>query len=141
MKKFFITLTVICICLAVYAKSQDDKFINALRNCSKYESSGDVNTQGVNAQSHTEILGWHNEKCGYKETINLNGVNVNISCHFSKSQVKEITSVADAYYTTLQYSNESPDTSSLDAIQNNPLANVFNKYIQDPNVCTIGGLQ
>ena len=137
MKKFLITLFVICVCLAVYARSQDDKFINALRDCSSYKDSGNVNTEGITAQSTKEITGWNNDKCVYKEAVNLNGANVNIKCSFSKAQIKEITSVADAYYLTLQYSQENIDTSSLDSIKSNPLANVFNKYIQDPNVCSI----
>ena len=137
MKKFFITAIVICICIAVYAKSQDDKFINALRDCSSYKESGNINTDGVNAQSTKEITGWNSDKCVYKEAINLNGTHVNIKCNFTKSQINEITTVADAYYVTLKYSQESIDTSSVDAIKNNPLANVFNKYIQDPKVCSI----
>ena len=141
MKKFLVTVFVICICIAVYAKSQDDKFINALRNCSSYKDSGDISADGINAQAIKTILGWHNDKCVYKEVINLNGTNVNIQCNFSKAQIKEITSVADAYYLTLQYSGENSDVSSLDAVKKNPLANVFNKYIQDPGVCSIGGLK
>ena len=139
MKKFLITLLVICFCLAVYAKTQDDKFINALRNCSSYKDSGSVDAEGMTALSKKEITGWNNDKCVYKEAVSLNGTNINIKCNFSKAQIKEITSVADAYYITQQYSQENIDTSSLDAIKNNPLANVFNKYIQDPNVCSIDG--
>lgn len=141
MKKFLITSMVICICIAVYAKSQDDKFINALRNCSSYRESGNVNTDGVTAKSTKMIAGWQDGKCAYREAINLNGVNVNIKCNFSKAQIHEITSVADAYLLTLQYSGDNIDTSSADAIKNNPLANVFNKYIQDPSVCELSGLQ
>ena len=139
MKKFLITLSIISICLAVYAKTQDDKFINALRDCSSYSDSGDVHTEGITAKSSKEISGWHDGKCTYKESLNLNGTKVNITCNFSKAQIKEISSVADAYYLTLQYSQEPVDTSSFDAVKNNPLSNVFNKYIQDPSVCTIGG--
>ena len=141
MKKFFIALIVVGICLAVYAKNQDDKFINALRNCSSYRDSGQVNTDGITALSTKEIIGWNDGRCVYRENINLNGANVNIRCNFSKAQLNEITSVADAYFLTLKYSQQSIDTSSIDAIKNNPLANVFNKYIQDPNVCSVGGLQ
>ena len=139
MKKFLVSLFVISICMAVYARTQDDKFINALRTCSSYKSSGNVNSDGINALSSTEITGWQNGKCGYKETVNLGGINVDIICNFSKQQIHEITSVADAYFLTLQYSQENPDT-SLDGVKNNPLANVFNKYVQNPNVCSIRGL-
>ena len=137
MKKLLIAISIICICIAVYAKTQDDKFINALRDCSPYRDSGNINSDGINAQSTKEITGWNNGKCTYKEAINLNGANVNIKCNFSKSQIEEITSVADAYYLTLQYSKENVDSLSADAIKNNPLTNVFNKYLQNPNVCSM----
>ena len=136
MKKFLIVASVLCLCIAVYAKSQDDKFINALRSCASYTDSGNVTTDGINAISTKVIAGWHDGKCAYKEAINLNGAHVNIQCRFPKTAINEITSVADAYYMTLQYSKEQPDTSS-EAIKNNPLANVFNKYLQDPSVCSI----
>lgn len=141
MKKFFILLSIVCVCITVYAKTHDDKFINALRSCSSYSESGDINTDGIIAKTTKEISGWHNNRCEYQETINLNGARVNIKCKFSKPQIQEISSVADAYYLTLKYSGESADISSLNAVKNNPLANVFNKYIQDPDVCSIGGLQ
>ena len=141
MKKFLVAFFVISMCLTVYAKTQDDKFIDALRNCSSYSDSGQVTTDGITAVSTKEISGWNGGRCVYREKINLNGANVNIRCNFSKAQINEITSVADAYFLTLKYSQQSIDTSSMDAIKNNPLANVFNKYIQDPSVCSVGGLQ
>ena len=137
MKKFIIALFIFSICLTVFAKTQEDKFINALRNCSSYHDSGNINTDGVNVVSTKEITGWNNGKCSYKESLNLNGTNVNIKCSFPQGAIREITSVADAYFLTLQYSNEKSDTSSIEAVKNNPLANVFNKYVQDPSVCTV----
>ena len=139
MKKILVIIFVLCICITV--KASEDKFINALKTCSGFTDSGTINTDGISATSTKQILGWHNNKCTYKENISMNGINVNIACHFTKSQIKEITSVADAYFLTLKYSGEQADTSSLDAVKNNPLTNVFNKYIQDQSVCEISGLQ
>ena len=139
MKKFLVIISILCVSLMV--KASDDKFINALRNCSNYTDSGTINADGISASSTKQILGWNNHKCTYKENINMNGINANITCRFTKSQINEITSVADAYFLTLKYSKEKPDTSSLDAVKNNPLTNVFNKYVQDPSVCEINGLQ
>lgn len=140
MKKILATIFFISICIAVCAKTQDDKFINALRTCSSYKDSGNINTEGITANSIKEISGWQDNKCIYKEAVNMNGFNINIKCGFSQQQINEIISVADAYYLTLRYSNEQIDTSSLDAVKNNPLANVFNKYVQNPEVCSISGL-
>ena len=127
--------------MAVYATNSDDKFINALRNCSSYKESGTINVQGISAQSSKSILGWNNDKCTYKENLVISGMNTNVTCHFSRPQIKEISDVADAYFLTLKYSNENVDTSSVEAAQNTPLAHVFNKYLQDPQVCTISGME
>ena len=139
MKKILVFISVLCICLMV--KASDDVFINALRTCSNFRDSGTVNTEGVSAKTTKQITGWHDGKCTYKENIKMNGLNINMTCHFTKAQIQEITSVADAYYLTLKYSQEQTDLSSPDAAKNNPLANVFNKYLQDQSVCEMNGLQ
>lgn len=142
MKKFYIFLllsSVVCISIA-YAQT-NDAFINALRNCTPYNSSGELTVNGINATSTKRMQGWSNEKCTYKETLSFGGNNVTTVCRFSKPQIQEIVSVADAYFLTQQYSNEELDTSSLDGIQNNPVAKVLGKYLQDPNVCTMEGLE
>jgi len=141
MKRFLIITLTLSVCLAVYAANSDDKFINALKNCSSYQESGTVNVQGISAVSSKSISGWQNNKCIYKENLNISGMDTNVTCKFSRQHINEISTVADAYYLTLKYSRQNPDTSSLEAAQNNPLANVFNKYLQDPAVCTIGGME
>jgi len=133
MKKILASIVLI-FCLTLIAKAGDDKFIDALRNCSYYHDSGTVNIQ-------ESISGWNNDKCTYRENVKLNGADMNITCKFTKPQIKEITSVVDAYFLTLKYSGEETDTSSFDAVKNNPVTNVFNKYLQDSSVCTFDGLQ
>ena len=140
MKKYFVIPVILSAMICLSANSSQDDYIDALKNCSSYSDFGNVSTDGITATSHKQILGWHGDKCRYKETVNVGGSNVDILCNFSKSQIREITSVADAYYTTLKYSKSTPDTSSLEAIQNNPIVNVFNKYLQNPDVCSISGL-
>ena len=137
MKHNIIVLLICLSCSSVYASG--DKYIDALRDCSQFSDSGDVAVDGIQATSKKQIFGWVNGKCKYKESISMNGINADILCNFTKPQIKEIVSVADAYYYTLKYSGESPDTASFDAIKNNPVSNVFNKYLQDPSVCSIGG--
>ena len=140
MKHFLIITLTLFFCLAVYAVNNDDKFLNALKNCSAYQESGTVNVQGISAKSSKKISGWTGDKCTYNENINFNEVNTNITCKFSRKQIDEIATVTDAYFTTLKYSNTKPDTSSLKAVENNPVINVFNKYLQDPSVCSISGI-
>ena len=140
-RNFLITLTLLVCAMAVYATGSVDKFIYALRNCSQYRELGTINVEGITAQSSKSISGWQNEKCIYKENLIISGMNTNVTCRFSRPQIKEISSVADAYFLTLKYSNEGVDTSSLEAAKNTPLANVFNKYLQDPQVCTISGME
>ena len=136
--KIIFSLLCLILCLSVYAS--DDKFIEALKTCSSYHDSGTIQVEGMNATSVKQITGWHNNKCTYKESLNLGQVNANITCHFTRPQINEIATVADAYFLTLKYSKDSVNTSSLETAQNNPLAAVFNKYLQDSSVCTIDGL-
>ena len=137
MKKFLTLFFIFFTCINAYAG--EDKFINAIKNCSVFDDSGSVTTDGIVANSRKQVLGWRNGVCAYKESISFNGINADILCNFSKSQIQEIGAVADAYFLTLKYSQEKPDTSSLDATKNNPITNVFAKYLQDPSVCKLSG--
>ena len=137
MKYSILLILIFVACLSVSASG--DKYIDALRNCSQYSESGNVAVDGIQVASKKQIFGWIDGKCKYKETISMNGINADILCNFTKPQIKEIVSVADAYFYTLKYSGEMPDTSSLDSAKSNPISNVFNKYLQDPSVCSIGG--
>lgn len=141
MKKFLLIVTVLFV-TTNFVFANDDKFVNALRNCSlTYKETDTVNVNGVKALSSKSMSGWKNGKCTYIEKVTINSRDFTTKCSFTKSQVSEIVSVADAYYTTMKYSGENPDTSSLDAVKNNPLYNVMNKYLQDSSVCSIGGLE
>ena len=140
-KKFLFILSLLIICQAAVLSQSDDKFINALRTCSPaYHQKDKINVDGINAISTKSMSGWQNGKCIYKETVNINGKDITTTCSFSKQQADEIVSVADAYYLTLQYAQEKVDVSSLDAVKNNPVFNVMNKYLQDSSVCAMSGL-
>ena len=136
MKKYII-FTAVLVAATLIAAADDQMLMEALKGCSHYVSSGSLTTDGVQANSKGEIVGWEKDKCVYKEAINFSGVNANIMCKFSKPQLDEITSVMEAYLLVQKYSGETPDTSSLDGVQTNPIVRVWNKYVQDPSVCTI----
>jgi len=97
MKKILASIVLI-FCLTLIAKAGDDKFIDALRNCSYYHDSGTVNIQGLSVVSTKSISGWNNDKCTYRENVKLNGADMNITCKFTKPQIKEITSVAEIHH-------------------------------------------
>ena len=124
--------------LSVFAG--EDAFIDSLKNCSGYTSSDIININGTKAQSQKQISGWQEDKCTYKETLNFNGNSVCVICKFTKSQIQEISSVSDAYYTTLKYTNKQQNLTSTEELQNNPVAQVMNKYLTDPSVCNINEL-
>ena len=135
MKKVLVLLSMFIICVSANAES--DRFIEALRNCSALNDSDVITVNGVNAKSHKQISGWQNGKCTYKETINFGGNNVATVCQFTKPQIQEIVSVADAYALTQKYTQEELDLTSTDAVKNNPIVNVLSKYLQDPSVCSM----
>ena len=143
MKKYIIYVIVLATAFFTIcaASDNDDKFINALRNCTPYNVSGDLTVNGITATTVKQMRGWQNDKCTYQETISFGGNTITTVCRFSRPQIQEITSVADAYYLTQKYTGEELDTSSTEAIKNNPIAQVMNKYLQNSSVCTMQGLE
>ncbi|MBR1373654.1 hypothetical protein IJ750_06055 [bacterium] len=139
MKKYFVVMMLIIASAVVIA--DDSKFAYSLKNCTSFTESGNVQTEGMNVSSTKQIVGWENNKCVYKEIVNFNGMNVTTTCRFTQPQINEIISVMNAYNLVQQYSHDSIDTSSLDAVKNNPVVKVWNKYLQDSSVCTLSGLK
>ena len=91
----------------------------------------------MNVTSNKKILGWQGDKCVYQEKVNFAGIDSCITCKLSKAQISELVNVMQAYAVVQQYSKSNVDTSSLSAVQDNPVVKVWNKYLQDSSVCTI----
>ena len=127
----FVVITTLC----VFA--YDNSFYNALQSCSHYSTDGNVKTEGLNVKVKEEILGKENNKCVYKETLDIEGAKSCITCRFTQAQINELLKVMKAYSTIQEYTGESIDTSKLSAVQNNPVIKVWNKYLNDSTVCTI----
>ena len=121
--------------LSVFAS--DMGFTKALKNCSAYSDSGQVQTSGMNVKSNKKIIGWQGDRCAYKETVSFMNINSEISCKFTKAQINEIVSVMDAYDLVQKYSGSSPDLSNIEEAQKTPVSKVWSKYLQDSTVCTI----
>lgn len=134
-KNYILFLILALICLAVHSAETD--FAKALRNCTPFSDSGSVQTQGMNVKSVKRISGWQGDKCVYKESVNFAGINSNIVCKFSKSQVAELASLIEAYELTQKYSEEKPDFSNLEEAQKNPVSRAWQKYLGDESICKI----
>ena len=113
------------------------RFMKALSNCSNFSENGNVKTEGIDFTSTKKILGTKNGKCIYQESINFSGNHATVTCKFSKQQINEIIEVMNAYDVVQKYSKEKIDTSSLSAVQDNPVVQVWNKYLQDKSVCLV----
>ena len=137
-KSLFFTILLITTIITVSAK-QD--FSSSLRTCSSYSESGSVTTEGMDVSSTKQIVGWEDNKCVYKETINFAGINSTVTCKLTKPQIDELVSVMNAYSLVQQYSNESVDTSTLSGVQNNPVVKVWSKFLQDSSTCTMTGIK
>lgn len=135
-KTLLIILFIATVTLSVKA-SQDSIFFDTLVKCGSYHDKGIVNTQGVSAEYTRQIRGWENNKCVYQEFVKFSGIDSCTTCKFSQNQLNEFVSVMKAYETLLKYSDEKPNLSSIESASNNPIAKTWNKYLQDPNICTI----
>ena len=137
MKKILILgLSSIIPTLAVMA-DHDARFFNALKTCSPYVSNGVVDTQGVTTDYKSEIVGWSNDKCVYKESVKFSGVDSCVTCRFSKAQLDELLKVMQAYQTVQAYSPDDVDITNIEELEKNPVVNIWNKYIQDSSICTM----
>lgn len=136
MKKYILALLVVFLTILIVT-ADDSAFYNALQNCSAYSSSGETTTDGALAKFQSKILGWQNDKCVYKETVNYSGIDATTTCRFSKKQIDELVDVMRSYSTVQKYSADKVDTSSLNNIKGNPVVNVWNKYLMDSSVCNI----
>ena len=138
--KRYAAVLIIVFC-AIAAVSAKDDFAVSLKNCSPYSDSGVVETEGMKVHSVKQILGWEGDRCVYKEKVNFSGLDVTTTCKFTKPQITELTSVMNAYSLVQKYSNDSVDTSSLSAVQNNPVVKVWNKFMQDSSTCSVSGIK
>lgn len=134
MKKYISLLVILIIGTVAISAQTSSKIVQALANCSEYSESGIVNSEGVNFNSHKQILGMKDDKCVYEEKISFGGYNSTITCSFTQEQRNEIVSVMNAYEIINSYSN---DSSELSDVQGNPVVKVWNKYLQNPSVCVI----
>ena len=133
--------TAIALCamsLCVFANSSS--LTSALRDCSSFSEFGVVNTEGMQVESRKQILGWENDKCVYKESVKFSGINTDITCRFTKAQITELSSVMNAYELLQGYSASDVDTSSVSAVQSNPVVKAWSKYLNNTSVCTMSGL-
>ena len=140
MKKSLIFIVIVLI-TSLFVFADDLSFTSAFSSCSQYSESGSVNTEGMNVQSSKQILGKEGDKCVYKETVNMSGPSITITCKFTDTQRYELVSVMDAYALVQKYSKDNVDTSSVSAVQDNPVVKAWSKYLQDSSVCTMDGLK
>lgn len=135
--KKILILTAMLSILCLGAVSSEADFSKALKNCTPFSDSGQVQTAGMNVQSTKRIVGWQGDKCVYKESVKFMNISSDISCRLSKPQVLELSSVIDAYSLVQKYSDSKLDFSDLESAQNNPVSKAWSKYLQDSSVCTI----
>ena len=136
MKKYFI-IVLLLLLLVISVKADDEAFYTALESCRPYSSNGQTKTEGALASFRSQILGWENDKCIYKEQVNYSGIEACTTCRLTQRQINELVKVMRAYTTVQKYSGEEPDISSLQSVQGNPVVKVWNKYLNDSSVCTI----
>ncbi len=134
-KAFFLPLIICFSALIVYAGRSN--FSDSLKNCSYYSESGNVNTEGMDVASTKQILGWKDNKCVYRESVDFLGTTTVITCKLTRPQIDEFCSVIDAYELVNKYSKENVDTSNLTAVQDNPVIKVWNKFLNDKATCSV----
>ena len=137
MKKVLFIVLGILFTSVIVSAGDDEAFYKALQNCSSYSSSGSTTTDGAVATFKSQIKGWENDKCVYKEYVEYSGINSCTTCKLTQRQIDELVNVMRAYSTVQKYSDEQVDTSKLSNVEGNPVVKVWNKYLMDGSVCNI----
>ena len=138
MKKIIFVLGIFLLASSFVCANHDDRFFTALRTCTPYESMGALDVQGVNADYTSRVIGWSNNKCVYKKTVRVPGMDACIECRFSRENLKKLTSVVNANRNNAGYSFENIDITNISSLENNPVVNLWLRYLQDPTICTVG---
>ncbi len=136
MKKYFI-FSFVLLLTSLFVWADDATFIAALKGCSSYSEAGSVNTDGIAVTSSKKILGWEGDRCVYQEKIQFSGIDSCVTCKLTRAQINELVSVMQAYNLVQKYSSDEVDTSSISAVQDNPVVKAWNKYLQDASVCSV----
>ncbi len=137
MKKRILTGLVIILAASIVTADDDEAFYRALQSCSSYSSGGQTTTDGAVARFKSQITGWENDKCVYKEYVEYSGINSCTTCKLTQRQIDELVNVMRAYSTVQKYSDEQVDTSKLSNVEGNPVVKVWNKYLMDSSICNI----
>lgn len=141
MKKSFLIFIMFFLSSISVIADIDDRFFNALSTCTPYTNNGAFDTAGIAADYNSQILGWSEDKCVFKEKVNLMGLEACVICKLSKPQIKDFTDLATLYKDSLPSNIENMDVSSIEELKNNPVINLWNQYVQDPEVCTLNILE
>jgi hypothetical protein len=64
-------------------------------------------------------------------------MNTCIECRFTRAQLNNLTNVARAYRGADGYSFENIDITNINSLENNPVVNLWLRYLQDPTICSV----
>ena len=99
-------------------------FLSKLSTCSEYYSE----TRGLKLFVKTEISGWDNDKCQYRNEAYYHGSTHTVACRFSKDQINQL----------LEAVNKDVALQKKEGKQSN-LENfrlLWRKYLNDANTCS-----
>ena len=131
MKKYVYLFVILMISVGIVYAQNNKSFVQALSDCSDYFESGVINADGVDLNSEKRILGKKDNKCVYEEKISVANYDMTITCSFTEPQIKELTSVMNAYE-VLFFSDD-----IVSDVSDNPVVKTWNKYLNDTSVCVI----
>lgn len=137
LKKFIMLFFVSAITVLSVMADHDERFFNALSNCTPYISNGSIEVSNVIADYKSQILGWENDRCVYRETVKFADIDSCVICRFSSSQIADIIGVMKNYKVAQSSSGEEVDIMNIKELKNTPVAKVWNRYLHDPTVCQL----
>ncbi len=130
MKKAAIILLASTILAGLAANSSNyfsKNFLNRLSTCSYYSET-------VGARDYTsksEISGWDNDKCVYKNEIHQANMTYTLECRFSREQIEKLVNTVSAESNTQYVFKDN----SIKLKNSDTLAKIWNSYLHDKTIC------
>ena len=117
---------------------QDERLLNALKNCQPYTGYGSLEIKGVSADYKTQVVGLDEQnRCVYKKYVTVFDQELCTVCKFTRYHISEIVRTMNTYEVGYNESGEEVNIEDVEAIKNTPVVKLWNRYLNDPSICNV----
>ena len=117
---------------------QDERLLNALKNCQPYTGYGSLEIKGVSADYKTQVVGLDEQnRCVYKKYVTVFDQELSTVCKYTRYHISEIVRTMNTYEVGYNEYGEEVDIEDVEAIKNTPVVKLWNRYLNNPSICNV----